>query len=131
MSQNYNSPELDNGNDGEAQEPPTSHQRSPSPSPPSSETETGQASPDPSSPGCTPNATINEPTSEKQSTNAENDKVSASTVDDTTLATSKTPLENYSWGDLEERFLARMEACHKTEVEIGTEFREWVEVTLS
>ena len=130
MSQNRNSPELNNHNDGEAQEPPPSHQPSPSPSPSSSGTATGQASPGAGGTGSTPNAATNDPTSEKQSTNRENEKAPLSAVDDTNPATSKAPLENYSWEDLEERFLARMEACRKTEVEIGTEFGEWVEVNL-
>jgi len=46
-------------------------------------------------------------------------------------ASSKEPLEDYSWEDIEQRFTARMEECTKNEETLGQEFNELLKVRLS
>lgn len=44
------------------------------------------------------------------------------------LGSSKDPLEDYAWEDLEQRFAAKMEECRKNEEALGQEFSEWLKV---
>lgn len=124
---------------GESQQPSTS------PSPDSSETQTGHASPIPESTFDTHSkvgGAIEDHNSEQKSASntaktaetdlargtSENAQTSAPMPEDDTLVSSKDPLEEYSWAELEERFAAQMEECRLKEVEIGQEFQEWLEV---
>jgi len=43
-------------------------------------------------------------------------------------ASSKEPLHDYSWEDVEQRFAARMEKCTKNEETLGQEFTELLKV---
>lgn len=116
-----------------------------SPSLTSSETQTGHASPVPESisdPHSKIGPTIEDHDRDKQSAGdtvqtAETDRAPGTDEDaqtpepmpeDDTLGSSKDPLEEYSWAELEERFAARMEECRLKEEEIGKEFQEWLEV---
>ena len=47
------------------------------------------------------------------------------------ILSSKEPLDDYSWGDLEQRFGTRMEECTKSEEALGQEFNELLKVRLS
>ena len=47
------------------------------------------------------------------------------------LGSSKDPLKDYGWEDLEQRFATRMEECKKHEEALGQEFNEWLKVRLS
>ncbi|KAL8826745.1 MAG: hypothetical protein Q9191_003613, partial [Dirinaria sp. TL-2023a] len=122
-----------------------SQQPSISPSPESSETQTGHASPVPESTfnihskvsGTIEGHNTNEKSAGDAEKTAETNQTRGSSEnahtpkpmpEDDTLGSSKDPLEEYSWAELEERFAARMEECGLKEVEIWKEFQEWLEV---
>jgi len=83
-----------------------------------------EASPQPNSdPSPQLNGTSNENRGDKDAPETE-----CSTEEPT--ASSKEPLEDYKWEDLEQRFAARMEEFTKSEEALGQEFNELLKVRL-
>ena len=110
------------------------------PSPTTTNTATAQESRRPSSENHTP--AVAEPNQISSSSSSEhssdtvngehegNDRQGIESSSEEHMGSSKEPLGDYGWEELEQRFTARMEECRKNEELLGQEFNEWLKVRL-
>ena len=122
----------------ENDEVPASRQGEQPPSPTATNTATGQESQRPSSENHTPAVAERNQVSSSISSEHSNDTVNGEhesndrqgmeSSSEEHMGSSKEPLADYGWEELEQRFTARMEECRKNEELLGQEFNEWLKV---